>query len=824
MNSFVQDVRYALRMLGKNPGFTAVAILTLALGIGANTALFSIVNGVLLNPLPYPNPHQLVAVAEKFPPFPEASISYPNFLDWVRMNHTFAGLAAYRHEYVSLTGMGEAVRLNTVEVSASFFPLLGAKPVIGRNFSAVDDRRGAPPVVMLSGHLWKSKFGSSPGIIGRMLTLDGTGYTVVGVVPENFYFCCESMNFELGDLYVPIGSSTEAWLTERGFHPGIRGVGRLKPGVTIDQARADVSNIALNLARTYPVTNKGAEVLLMPLRERMVQGIQPMLLTLLAAVGFVLLIACANVANLLLSRGTGRAREFAIRSVLGATQERVVRQLLTESVLLAVAGGALGLLLAAFGTQAALKVLPQALPRANDIHMDLRVLGFTLMVSILAGLLFGLAPALKTARPDLHDTLKEGGRGTSGARHRAQSVFVVAELALAVVLLIGAGLTLRSLARLLTFNRGFEPHNVMTFDLALPPSTANETPDQLRATLQQLPDRVAQIPGVESASVTDASVPFNDDWEEHFWIEGRPKPATKRDMPQTLLYIVSPDYLRVMGIPLLRGRFFNSQDNPQSRRVGVIDEDFARQHFPNQDPIGRAIMVGGRGNMLPDTPVEIVGVVGHTAQWGVDDKDRNSVEVQLYTLAEQMPDVWLEGADKGAGLVMRTQSPNYPSADTIRSAMEQMNSEQVTYDFQSMDQIISRSLASRRFAMTLLAAFAAMALLLASIGIYGVMSYVTGQRTHEIGVRMALGAQRRDVLALVLSDAARMTFIGVPIGLLAAGLLASLIEDLLFGVSAIDPLTFAAVAILLSVVAFAACYIPAHRAAKVDPIVALRYE
>ena len=814
MGTVWQDLRYSLRILTKSPGFTTIALLTLALGIGANTALFSVVNGVLLNPLPYPNPERLVAVAEKFPPFPEASIAYPNFLDWVRMNHTFEALAAYRHTDFSLTDSGEAQRLNAVQVSASFFALLGVKPVIGRNFSPEDDKKGAPPVVMLSGRFWRSKFGSSPEILGSLLTLDGTGYTVIGVVPENFYFCCESMNFELGDVYVPIGSGNASWLTARGFRPGIRGIGRMKPGVTIEQARADMNEVALNLEKAYPGTNKNARLVLMPLQQRMVQGIQTTLLVLLAAVGFVLLIACANVANLLLARAMGRAREFAIRSVLGATQRRVIRQLLTESLLLSVAGGALGAFFSWWGTQAWLGALPQALPRANDVRVDSRVLLFTLAVSMVAGVLFGLAPALKTASPDQNKTLKEGGRGSSGARHRTQAVFVVLELALAVVLLVGAGLTLRSLARLWGMNRGFNPQNVLSFDLAFPPSVLKEAPNQVRPMLRRLPDTIAQIPGVEAASLTDASMPLSDDWEEHFWIEGRPKPLTVNEMPETLLYIVSPNYLRVMGIPLLRGRFFTSEDSAQSRRVGTIDENLAREYFPNQDPIGRRILV-------EDSPMEIVGVVGHTEQWAQDEKLSGSVKVQLYTLAEQAPDAWL---GKGAGIVVRTEAPNYPTADKIRSAMQQMNHEQATYNFESMDQIIARSLVSRRFAMILLGVFAAIALVLASIGIYGVMSYVAGQQTHEIGLRMALGAQRRDVLKLVFGEAAMMVFAGLPIGLIAAGLLTELIKSLLSGISTTDPATFAAVAILLSAVAFAACYLPARRAMLVDPIVALRHE
>ena len=817
METFVQDLKYGFRVLVKSPGFTLIALLTLALGIGANTALFSLVNGVLLNPLPYPNPSQLVAMADKFPPFQEASIAYPNFVDWVRMNHTFQALAAYRHTNFNLTGTGEAQRLNAVEISASFFPLLGVNPVIGRNFSSQDDKQGAAPVVMLSGRFWKSKFGGSPQILGKILNLNGIGYAVVGVVPEGFYFCCESMNFELGDVYVPIGSEEASWITHRDFRPGIRAVGRLKTAVTVEQASADMDQIAFNLAKEYPDSNKNSTVVLTPLRQRMVEGIQSTLLVLLAAVGFVLLIACANVANLILARSTGRSREFAIRSVLGATQTRVLRQLLTESLLLATAGGGLGLVLASSGTTAALAVLPQALPRQNDVRIDPRVLLFTLAVSIVTGVLFGLAPSLKTSRPDPHEALKEGGRGVSDARHRRQTVFVAFELALAIVLLVGAGLMLRSLGRLWNMNRGFNPQNVLAFNIAFSPSVMDERPDAVRAMLRQLPETIAQIPGVMGASVTDASIPLSSDWEEHFWMEGTSKPMTMSEMPETLLYVVSPDYLHVMGIPLLRGRFFTPQDSASSRRVGVIDEDFAREYFPNQDPIGRGIRFG-------NSTVEIVGVVGHTQQWGQDEKSNGSVKVQFYTLAEQIPNDWLEFVTKGAGVVIRTQTPNYPTPGAIRIAVQQINSEQVTYDFESMDQIISRSVDSRRFAMILLSLFAAVALLLATIGIYGVMSYVTSQRTREIGIRIALGAQRHEVLKLVFGEAARMTFAGVSVGLIAAAVLTRLIRTLLFDVSPTDPLTFGGVAVLLMAIAFAASYIPARRAMRVDPIVALRYE
>jgi predicted permease len=815
MTTLLQDIKYALRILTKSPGFAVIAILTLALGIGANTALFSVVNGVLLAPLPYPHSNQLVEVAEHDPPFNESSISYPNFLDWARDNRTFESLAAYRENDFILTGVGRPQSVKATQVSATFFPMLGVKPVIGRSFTADEDKRGAAPTVMLSEGLWKTKFGGSPDILGKAITLDGAAYTVVGVVPSSFYFCCESTNFRLGDVYVPIGAWNNNSFYDRQNHIGALGVGRLKSGVTLAQAQADMDSVARGLAIAYPDSDSRSGIFLAALKSRWVQEVRSILIVLLAAVGFVLLIACVNVANLLLARSAARTREFAIRAALGASQGRVIRQLLTESMLLAVAGGALGLLFASWGTNAALQALPQALPRANDVGIDARVLLFTLAVCILVGVLFGLAPALKTSRPDLHETLKEGGRGASGARYRTQGIFVAAEIALAVVLLISAGLAIRSLARLWDVNPGFNPHDVLAIAVKLPASFAKETPGQFRASLTQLRNTIAAVPGVQSVSSEDGAVPFMGDSEVPFWIEGQPKPATQSQMDSVLLYLVSPDYLKAMQVPLLRGRFFTEQDNTQAPRVGVIDESFATKYFPNEDPIGKRIRFAGGGQ-----PIEIIGVVGHVMQFSLDSP--GSVRIALYMPVQQLPDS--DVAETIAAFVVRTQSPQYASAAAIQTAVQDANSEEIPFDLRSMDALISNSLASRRFTMILLGVFAALALLLASIGIYGVMSYVAGQRTHEIGVRVALGAQRRDVLRLVLGQAARMTFIGVAIGLGAALGLTQLMKSMLYGVSASDPLTFAVVAIVLTLVALAACYIPARRAMKVDPMIALRYE
>lgn len=821
MNTVMQDVRYAVRILAKAPGFAAIAILTLALGIGANTALFSVVNGVLLNPLPFPHPEQIVTLAGKTSDFPESSISYPNFIDWVRLNHTFSSLAAYRQTNFNLTGQGDAQRVSAMEVSATFFSLLGVNPVLGNNFSPEQDTLDAAPAVILSGGFWKTKFGSSPDVIGKSLNLNGTDYTIVGVLPDNFYFCCGRINFRsapMSDLYVPIGASNFPWLRDRRIDPGIRGVGRMKEGVSLAQARADMDGVARNLAAAYPDADKDVGIAITPLKEAMVSNIQPFLLVLLAAVGFVLLIACVNIANLLLARSTGRAREFAIRAALGASQGRVVRQLLTESVLLAVAGGALGLLLASWGTSAALTIVPSTLPRANDVRIDPHVLLFTLIVSLVAGLLFGLVPALKTSQPDLHETLKEGGRGASGARYRTQGIFVVIEMALAVVLLIGAGLTIRTLAHLWSVNPGFDPQNVLTFDVAFPPSVSKAGPAAIRATFRQFTQKILDIPGVTAVSIMDGAFPMTGDSELPFWLDGQPKPPTQNAMPSALWYIVSPGYLKVTKIPLLRGRFLTPQDNENSTSVCVIDEDFAKMFFPGQDPVGRRVNFG-----IVYSQLQIVGVVGHVKQFGLDEGAAPPVQAQFYTAELQLPDAVIANTN-GSSFVVRTQGAPAGSLDAIRQAIRGWNSEAVIWGVRTADDIISRSLSTRRFAMILLAVFAALALVLSSIGTYGVISYIAGQRTHEIGIRIALGAQRSDVLKMVLGQGARLAVLGVAIGLATAAGLTRLMTTILYGVSATDPVTFAGVAIVLTIVALAACYIPARRAMRTDPIVALRYE
>jgi predicted permease len=817
MESFLQDLRYAMRMLAKAPGFAVIAILTLALGIGANTALFSVVNGVLLNPLPYPDPQRLIALYSSQGPFSESSISYPNFLDWQRDNSSFAKLAAYRSDNFNLTGAGEPERLRAEMVSGDFFPVLGVEPLMGRLFTAQDDHAGAAPVVLLSEGFWKRKFGGSPQILGRSLSLNATSYTVIGIIPSSFYFT--GNNFRLSDVYVPVGQWTDKTFLDRRVSMGMDAVGRLKPGVTLAQARADMSGVAQNLAKAYPDADKNSGITLVPLKQDMVGSIAPLLYVLLGAVGFVLLIACVNIANLLLARSTGRTREFAIRTALGASRGRVMRQLLTESVLLSVAGGTLGLLLAAWGTKAAIRVLPSALPRSNQVGLDTHVLLFTLGVSVFAGILFGLAPALKSSQSNLQETLKEGGRGSSGARHRLQGVFVVAETALALVLLVGAGLMIRSLAELSNVNPGFNPHNLLSFGVTFPPEVSSEPPDQIRNNLRQLDAVLAAVPGVQYASAMGGSLPMQGDSEIPFWLEGQPKPTSDTEMNWALFYLVEPDYLKAMQTPLLRGRFINAQDTVQTPPVIVIDETFAKKYFPGQDPIGKRVNLSILG-----VQAEIVGIAGHVKHWGLASDAHATIQAQFYFPLMQVPDQFMPLLSKNGGFVVRTRAAPDTVFAPIRHALEKMNSQQVMFGMEMMDETIARSLAAPRFSMILLGIFAALALVLSAVGIYGVISYLVGQRTHEIGIRMALGAQTGDVFRLILGQGARMALIGVGTGIAAALGLARFISNMLFGVTAHDPLTYAGVAIILVAVALAACYVPARRAVCVDPMTALRYE
>jgi len=806
-----QDLRFGARMLLKSPGFTAVVIMTLALGIGANAALFSVVNGVLLNPLPFPQPEQLITLHQSKPNFATGAIPYPNFRDWQRENQTFSAMAISRGASFSLIGAGEAEQVNGRWVSADFFSVYGVKPQLGRNFAPGEDERGAGPVVLISADLWQRKFGASPDAIGKSLTLDDKSYTIIGVLPASF-----NLNRSV-DVYAPIGQWDTPALQNRIAALGLHGIGRLKPGVTLAQAQSDLDGVMRRLAAAYPDANRGNGAALIPLKERLIGDVGPVLWMLLGAVGFVLLIACVNVSNLLLARSTGRTREFAIRAALGAGQWRLLRQSLTESALLALAGGGLGLTVAGWGTKAAIAALPTTLPRAGEVGLDGRVLVFTLAISLLTGVLSGLAPALKITQWRLAETLKESGRGAGGGRHRAQGALVAVEMALAFVLLIGAGLMIRSLSALWNVDPGFRAENVLTFGLSFPPSMRSASPEAVRANLRELSDKLSSMPGVRAASFSDGAAPLQGEDDLFFWLDGQPKPASTSEMHMSLVYRVEPGYLTAMGIPLKRGRFFTAQDDERSLRVVVIDEVFARQYFPNADPIGKGIKLGD------GAPLQIIGVVGHVNQWNLDSNDKESLQAQLYEPFRQ-----LSGSPSGVGVVMRSEGGagkvGTELFDSIRRVVQSQNSQNVIFGSQTMNEVIADSLARQRFAMTLLNAFALAALLLASIGLYGVISYLVGQRTQELGIRIALGAGRKDVLCLVVNHGMKMALGGVAIGLIAAFGLTRLLTEMLYGVSSTDPATFAVITLLLAAVAMAACLVPAWRATKVDPITALRCE
>ncbi len=809
----LQDLRVGLRMLLKNPGFSLVVIATLALGIGANVALFSVINGVLLNPLPLPDPDQLVTLAQSKPNFDAGAIPYPNFRDMQKENKTFSAMAISRGFGFSLLGSGEPERVSARLTSADLFSVLGVQPVLGRTFLPGEDEPGAPPLVMISADLWQRKFSSAQDVIGKGLTLDDKSYTVVGVLPANLPV------YPTTDVFVPIGQWNSPALKRRGAALGLHGIGRLKPGVTAEQGEADLDRIMNGLAVAYPETNKGNGAKVSPLKERIVGNIGPILWMLLGAVGFVLLIACVNVSNLLLARSTGRTREFAIRTALGAARWRLLRQSLTESMLLALTGGMLGLLVAGWATQAALAALPTTIPRAAEVGLDRRVLIFAVVISGLTGILAGLAPALKTSQWRLSETLKEGGRGASGAHGRAQGVLVAVEVALALVLLIGAGLMIRTLSALWNVDPGFRAENAWTFGLSLSPAMMTAKPEEVQVALNDLSDRLGATPGVKAHSFSDGGVPLQGADDLGFWLEGEPKPATGSDMHTALVYRVEPGYLTAMGIPLKRGRFFSQQDNDKSPRVVVIDEAFARKYFGNTDPIGKRILQEDPNLPEGQYAQEIIGVVGHVKQWSLDADEQQTLQAQLYEPFRQVQMGW-----SGLGVVVRSADGTSIPFDAIRNVVQNHNKQNVITRPQTMNEVIAGTLASHRFAMILLDAFAVVALLLASLGLYGVISYLVGQRTHELGIRLALGARRQHVMALVLVHGLKMALAGIALGLVAAFALTRLLSKMLFGVSATDPLTFTVISVVLVLVALLACYMPARRATKVDPLVALRYE
>jgi predicted permease len=785
-------------------------MLALALGIGANSAIFTVVNGILLQPLAYPDAGRLVKIFESSRDFSQGSVSYLNYLDWRRQSNSFTDIGAYRSDDFNFTGAGEPEQLSGDYVSASLFPVLGVKPLLGRTFLPAEDRPGAGCSTILSYDFWQRRFQADPNILGRTLNLNAASCSVVGVLPANFRLRDDAR------VWLPMEQWNSAELRSRESHPGIQVIGRLRSGVAIQAAQGQMTSISAALAQQYPISNAQHGASVVRMKDNIVQDIRSTLLLLSCAVGFVLIIACANVANMLLARSTARKREFAIRTALGADRWRVVRQLLTESVLLSLGAAAVGLLLARWGTSLVLAAAPSGLPRSAEIGIDPYVLLFTVVVSIVTGILFGLAPAFLGANSNPQESLKEGTRGSGGGRQRAEGIFIAVEIGLAVVLLAGAGLMMQSVWRLLQVNPGFNPQNVLTAHVALSPKVM-ASPSGIRLAYQQMLDRVRSVPGVQSAAISSL-IPLDDnDSENSFWVGTGPQPPQDR-LLTAVFSVITPEYSTVLQLPLRQGRLFTDHDNTSSPPVVLVDEVLAKHIFPGQDPIGRTISLSVVG------PVQIVGVVGHAKQWGLDTDDTNKIRDQIYFPLLQIPDQFMTSGVTGLTLVLRGAGDPLNLVPAVRAQIAGPTRDQPIYSVRTMEQIVSRSLAERRFAMLVLAMFAATALLLAGVGIYGVMSYAVTRRVREIGIRSALGASRQEIVGLVLRQGMRVAGIGMAAGLVAAVALTRLMSTLLYGVRPADPLTLVAVTFLLGAIALLACYVPARRATAVDPLIALRSE
>jgi putative ABC transport system permease protein len=808
MEALLQDLRYGIRTLAKIPGFTIVAVLTLALGIGANTAIFSVVDAVLLRPLPYPQPDRLFVLYQTLPqdPAQNTGVSYPNYLDWAQQNDAFESMAAVRGNVLALSGQGEPTNIATGSVTSDYFDVLRVKPLLGRTLQASDDALDANPVVVMSESLWRARFGADPAIVGRTITLDQHPITVAGIVPAYFH---PSVPDAAAQLWVPLredGVFSDMRARRRGHY--LSALGRLKPGVTAAQAQSEMAAMEQRLAEQFPNENKGWGIRIVSLQADMAGNVQTALLVLLGAVGFVFLIACANVASLQLARAAARQKEIAIRVALGAGRRRLLRQFLTESVLLSVIGGAVGLVLAYEALRGLIAWLPADLPRISEIHVDARVLAFGLALSVLSGVIFGLAPAWHGTESRLAEAL-EGARGTGEGRtsRHARNIFVAAETALAIVLLVGAGLLIRSFARLQQVNVGFNPAQLLTARIGLPRAQYAK-PEQWISFYQQTLERMNGLPGAQEAAVA-VPLPLSDSYINlAFAVDGRP-PRTKSDAPTADFVAISPNYFHVLQVPLLRGREFSDADSESGAKVCVISSSLAQQLFPNQSALGQRIIIG----YPTDATREIVGIVGD-----VKDSDLSARQsAQIYVPFVQNP-FW------AADIAVRARGNPSALSSVLREQIRGIDSALPVAEVRPMEAVIGSSVAQPRFRTALLSLFGAAALLLAAIGIYGVLAYTVAQQTREIGIRMALGANPGRVLRLVLARGLRLAGAGTVIGVLAALMLTPLLNSLLFGVSATDPLTFAAVAGLLLGVALLACYVPARRAMRVDPMVALRYE
>jgi predicted permease len=809
METLFKDIRYGIRSLLKRPAFTAIAVITLALGIGANTAIFSVVNAVLLRPLPYMKPDRIVALWETEERGDLSLVSPGDYTDWVEQNHSFENIAAVRDWDANLNSFDEPVRLQGAAVSSNAFSVLGVQPLLGRTFLPDEDQAGRDLVVVLSHGIWQRYFGGDPKVIEKTVTINGRARRVVGVMPASFQLPILTPHKPASatDIWVPFVMDP-TYRTKRDVQQ-LHVMGRLKSGVSPQQAQAEVSAINQRSGQHFESSGRPIEARVVPFHQSLVGNLRPMLFLLLGAVGFVLLIACGNVANLLLARATTRKKEFAIRAALGAGRLRLVREMLTESVLLAILGGATGLLIAMWITQALVAVSPEDLPRLKEIALDRWVLGFTLAVSLLTGAIFGLAPAWKLSRQDLNETLKEGGRGSGSdvPRQRMRRLLVISELALAMVLLIGAGLMIQSVARLNKVDAGFQPENVLAMELSLPSKTYEQA-SQRTDFFQRLIERVRSVPGVQTAGVVTA-IPLTG-WQNttSFEMEGRAQMSQTEE-----LHAASADYFEVLGIPLIKGRYFTDQDNKQAPGAVIVSRSLAQRYWPNEDPLGKRIRLGGDKQ---EPWRSIVGVVGDIRQSGLDGEATREYYISY------LQDNW--GFTWDMNLVVHTTTEPATTVGAIKNEVRAVDKNLPVFNVRTMDDLRARSVAPRRFNMFLLGSFALVAMVMSVLGIYGVMSYSVAQRTHEIGVRMALGAAPGNVLRLIIRNGMTLALSGVAIGVVGAFALTRLMTSLLFGVTPTDTMTFATVSAGLIVVALIACFIPARRATKVDPLVALRYE
>jgi predicted permease len=806
-----RDLKYGIRTLAKSPGFTAIAVLTLALGIGANTAIFSVVHSVLLAPLPYHDPGQLVIAWEKNPLGRYISPSYPDVQDWQGSTHSFQSISAFTARSFDLTGPGSPAHLDGWETSSGFLGTIGLSPVLGRDFSPEEDQPGGARVAIISERLWNERFSGSAAALGKTITLDGGGYTVVGVFSSQLNFGGPV------DVCTPVRQGDPLMVNDRRTHAFVA-IARLKPGITLTQADTDISAVQKNLGELYPKFDQGLGAGIQPLKEALVGDLSGTLLILLGAVGFVLLIACTNVGSLLLARAAGRQKEFAVRAALGARRSRIVWQIVSESVILSIVGGGLGLALARFGVKPVLAAVPSDIPRADNVGLNAVVLLFTLSISVVVGIVFGLLPALKTWNKNQQPSLQQAGRGATREHHRTQRSLVILQTSLTMVLLVCAGLLFRTILYLSKADPGFDSHDMITFKVGLSPALS-QTPASMRRAYQDLISRLRSIPGVHSADLTTLLPLSGIDNGVPFWV-GPHEPNSIAEAPRALTFSVGPDYFRTMGIPLLRGRAFTAADNLQSEQVAIIDNTMAERYFPGQDPLGKTFTVPRVG------PFRIVGVVGHVKHWSLGNQGPYE-RVQAYGPFYQLSDQWLPVMHPLTTIVMRTHLPATSLLPAIKAAVYGSGDEQPIYDVRTMQQRISTSMGKQSFPMVLLGIFAALALVLASVGIYGLLANLVQQRTREVGIRMALGAQRADVFRMVVGQGLRMTLVGIALGLAGSLILTrafSSFSRLLYRVSAYDPVTVLLATLVLAFAAALACYVPARRATRVTPTEALRQE